>query len=136
MDHTRGMKFSHTIKAFALFANVASAVPTSASIPLAARAGIYGSVVDAVDSPPATVSTAPGTLPNRNGGAAASFQVGGNYSAPCSGCLSGDYLLVCSWTQTDLSPTWKFNSNIPLQFYSEQYVSLSGTGYFQVRWEV
>ncbi|WP_432877498.1 hypothetical protein ACQPYH_28845 [Kribbella sp. CA-245084] len=40
--------------------------------------------------------------------------VGGNWSAPCSGCIGGKWLL----------------------FYSNQSVTLSGKGYFQVRWEV
>lgn len=72
---------------------------------------VYGQTVDQVD----TVGTAPGSpppmLPVRPQG---TLTFGGNYSQPCSGCLSGDYLM----------------------FFQGQDVTITGTGYFSVAWEV
>jgi hypothetical protein len=107
------MYFSTILKTLSLLATLTTALPTTEA-PTPVKRATYGSVVDAVDAKPATVSTSPGTLPNRNAGAAADFVIGGNWSTPVAGSLGGDYLM----------------------YFSGQYVSLKGTGYFQVRWEV
>jgi hypothetical protein len=107
------MHFTTILKTLSLLATLTTALPTTEA-PTPVKRATYGSVVDAVDAKPATVSTSPGTLPNRNAGAAANFVIGGNWSTPVAGSLGGDYLM----------------------YFSGQYVSLKGTGYFQVRWEV
>jgi hypothetical protein len=104
------MHFSAILKTLSLLAALTTALPTTEA-PTPVKRATYGSVVDAVDAKPATVSTFPGTLPNRNAGAAADFVIGGNWSTPVAGSLGGDYLM----------------------YFNGQYVSLKGTGYFQVR---
>src|ERR1700709_214349 len=86
------MLFSSAIL-FSLITGIAYTIPTESPSKVVGRA-TYGSVVDTTDSKPATTSTAPGTLPNRNNGAAPAFTVGGNWSAPFPGSLGGDNLLV------------------------------------------
>jgi hypothetical protein len=77
-----------------LSSSLALAFPQNSHNHFHARGG-YGSVVDGVDSAPA-VNQLPGILPNRNNNASADFTVSGSYSEPCDGCLSGEFIMVCS----------------------------------------
>ncbi|KAH7250838.1 hypothetical protein B0J15DRAFT_496949 [Fusarium solani] len=73
----------------------------------------YGSNVDTADGLPA-VSQVPGPLADRNDNKPADFKVTGNWIAPFHGSIGGDYIMM--WTGSN--------------------VTLSGLGYFKVRWEV
>ncbi|MFF3500481.1 sigma-70 family RNA polymerase sigma factor [Streptomyces sp. NPDC003247] len=72
---------------------------------------VYGQTVDTVDTVPAP-DTLPGTLPKRP--ETDPVTVTGSYSEPFKGSLGGQYLM----------------------FYSGQYTTITGKGYFAVRYEI
>jgi hypothetical protein len=86
------MRFS-AAALFGFLASTACAIPTEVPSPAVERP-VYGSVVDTTHFKPATTSTPPGTLLNRNAGVAPTFTAGGNWSETFSGSLGGNHLLV------------------------------------------
>jgi RNA polymerase sigma factor (sigma-70 family) len=84
---------------------------TAPSTPQSPAGPVYGQTVDAVDTPPGRL-TKPGPLPTRP--ETTPITATGNYSQPFKGSLGGKYLM----------------------FWSGQNVTITGTGYFCVRYEI
>ncbi|TDT97489.1 RNA polymerase sigma factor (sigma-70 family) [Streptomyces sp. 846.5] len=87
--------------------------PSPSSSPSPTRtvaAFVYGQTVDRTDSAP-PAGRFPAALPVRPAG---TVSVTGNYTAPFKGALGGDYLML----------------------FNTQKITISGRGYFSVRWEV
>jgi RNA polymerase sigma factor (sigma-70 family) len=85
------------------------AVPHASPVPVTAGPA-YGQTVDHADAAPSK-DQFPGTLPQRPEG---TLTFAGNYSNPFAGALGGKYLLL----------------------FDNQYLTITGKGYFLVRWEV
>lgn len=81
------------------------------SAPSTAASPVYGQTVDTVDTAPDPYA-APGLLPKRP--ETAPITVTGKYSEPFKGSLGGRYLM----------------------FWPQQYVTITGKGYFSIRYEI
>lgn len=92
----------------------AATAPRTSSRPSAAvpTSPVYGQTVDTADAAPADRFAKPGPLPKRPG--TVPITATGSYSQPFKGSLGGTYLM----------------------FWSGQYVTITGTGYFRVRYEI